>query len=66
MIVLLANCMALTFGAMRFVALFFSRSVMSKKRIKIGKRRARRDFRRGLKTDVKNLVPPPQRGGYRM
>lgn len=40
--------------------------VMSKKRIKIGKRRARKDFRRGLRTEVKNIVPPPQRGGYRM
>lgn len=39
---------------------------MSRKRIKIGKRRARKDFRRGMKTEVKNIVPPPQRGGYRM
>ncbi len=39
---------------------------MSRKRIKIGKRRARKDFRRGLKTEVKNIAPPLQRGGYRM
>lgn len=39
---------------------------MSKKRIKIGKRRARKDFQRGMRTEVKNIVPPPQRGGYRM
>ena len=39
---------------------------MSRKRIKIGKRRARKEFRRGMKTEVKNIAPPPQRGGYRM
>lgn len=39
---------------------------MSRKRIKIGKRRARKDFRRGMRTEVKNIAPPPQRGGFRM
>ncbi len=38
---------------------------MSRKRIKISKRRARKDFVRGMKTEVRNIVPPPQRGGYR-
>lgn len=39
---------------------------MSKKRFKKSPRRARRDFKKGLKTETKNLAPPPQRGGYRM
>lgn len=39
---------------------------MSRKRFKKSLRRARRDFKRGLKTEVKNVAPPPQRGGYRM
>lgn len=39
---------------------------MSRKRVKISRRRARKDFRRGMKTEVKNVAPPPQRGGYRM
>ena len=39
---------------------------MSRKRIKIGRRRARKDFRRGMRTEVKNIALPPQRGGYRM
>lgn len=41
--------------------------VMSKsKRVRISRRRSRREFRRGLKTETRNLVMPPQRGGYRM
>lgn len=39
---------------------------MSVKRFKKSKVKSRKDFKRGLKTEVKNIVPPPQRGGYRM
>lgn len=39
---------------------------MSNKRVKLGRRSSRKLFKRGVKTDTKNLVPPPQRGGYRM
>lgn len=35
-------------------------------RVKLSKLKARRDFKRGLRTEKRNIAPPPQRGGYRM
>lgn len=37
-----------------------------KNRSKITRRGNRKLFRKGLKTDSRNVTPPPQRGGYRM
>lgn len=39
---------------------------MMKKRVKMSRRGARRMARKGLMTENRNIVPPPQRGGYRM
>lgn len=35
-------------------------------RVRLSRRKSKRLFKRGLKTEVRNLVPPPMRGGYRM
>ncbi len=37
-----------------------------KKRKPISRHGNKKLFKAGLKTDIKNIVPPPQRGGYRM
>lgn len=39
---------------------------MSKSRKPMSRRGSKKLFKKGLKTETKNLVPPPQRGGYRM
>lgn len=39
---------------------------MAKPRQKIKKSSSKRLFKKGLKCECRNFVPPPQRGGYRM
>lgn len=39
---------------------------MSVKRFKVSKGKSRRMFRKGLRSDSRNVAPPPQRGGYRL
>lgn len=36
------------------------------KRMKITRRSGNRLFRKGMKTERRNVAPPPARGGYRM
>lgn len=37
-----------------------------KKRTKLSRKKSNKIFKKGMKTNLKNIMPAPQRGGYRL